>query len=98
MLSVGNFRDLSTGVDHACCRVKLEDRLAAVTSARESADSAAVAREMDCERQLDHLDSDLQVWLPMQSPLAFPQLQAASHMQRRHIRTSHVCRQRTLTM
>jgi len=47
------------------CRVKLEDRLATVTSAREGADSAAVAREMDCEHQLDHLDSSLQVY---QSP------------------------------
>ena len=44
------------------CRVKLEDRLATVTSAREGADSAAVAREMDCEHQLDHLDSSLQVY------------------------------------
>ena len=43
------------------CRVKLEDRLAAVASARESADSAAAARDVDCERQLDQLDSALQV-------------------------------------
>ena len=48
-------------VNAAGCRVKLEDRLATVTSAREAADSAAVARELDCERHLDHLDSALQV-------------------------------------
>jgi hypothetical protein len=42
-------------------RVKLEDRLATVTSAREAADSAVVARELDCEHHLDHLDGALQV-------------------------------------
>ena len=45
----------------AAFRVKLEDRLATVTGAREGADSAAVARELDCEHALDHLDKALQV-------------------------------------
>lgn len=47
----------------AAFRVKLEDRLATVTGAREGADNAAVARELDCEHALDHLDSALQVCL-----------------------------------
>ncbi len=52
----------------AGCRVKLEDRLATVTSAREAADSTAMARELDCERHLDHLDGALQVCRP--TPIA----------------------------
>ena len=40
--------------------MKLEDRLATVTGAREGADSAAVARELDCDHALDHLDKALQ--------------------------------------
>ena len=70
LLSVGRFRAVNRVV-HAGCRVKLEDRLAAVASARESSDGAAVAREIDCERQLDHLDSALQVWRPDHLPSTF---------------------------
>lgn len=52
---------LLTVIVMSSCRVKLEDRLATVTSAREAADSAAAGRELDCERQLDALDAALQV-------------------------------------
>ena len=51
----------------AACRVKLEDRLATVTGAREGADSAAVARELDCEHALDHLDKALQVRIAVET-------------------------------
>ena len=67
----------------AAFRVKLEDRLATVTSAREGADSAAVARELDCEHALDHLDTTLQVRIAMEACLsdaALPAEDSCLHM------------------